>query len=108
MLFGEKVKMLREKKNISLNQFAKIIGVSPAYLSNLENGKTDTVQLSVLHKIHDQLGIQPIDTSTTDSIFEIELQYGMTLLRQLHKQNPKSAHFILKIMEQSDSLLDHE
>jgi transcriptional regulator with XRE-family HTH domain len=37
--FGLKVRELRKKKGVSQKDLAKALGVSPAYLSALENGK---------------------------------------------------------------------
>lgn len=37
--FGRKVRELRRKKGVSQRALAKALGVSPAYLSALENGK---------------------------------------------------------------------
>ncbi len=36
--FGKKIKQLREFKNYGLRELAKIVGISPGYLSQLENG----------------------------------------------------------------------
>lgn len=39
MKFGEKLKELREKKNLSLRDLASKVGLSAGYLSQLENNK---------------------------------------------------------------------
>ncbi|MGN0476098.1 MAG: helix-turn-helix domain-containing protein, partial [Ruminococcus sp.] len=37
--FGLFIKEKREQKYISLRNFSKMIGISPVYLSNIENGE---------------------------------------------------------------------
>ncbi|MCU0094333.1 helix-turn-helix transcriptional regulator [Bacillus sp. OR9] len=61
---GTHIRTLRTQKGIGLNTFAKQLGVSPAYLSNLETGKTDTIQLSLLQKLQDELHLITIDNSS--------------------------------------------
>ncbi|NEY98659.1 helix-turn-helix domain-containing protein [Heyndrickxia shackletonii] len=40
---GQKIRLMSEKKGISLNPFAKALGISSGYLSQLETGKTKAV-----------------------------------------------------------------
>ena len=39
MTLGESVRKLREKKGISLRELSRQVGVSPSFLSDLENGR---------------------------------------------------------------------
>lgn len=39
-LIGLKIKSLREEKDLTQEKFGEIIGIEPANLSNIENGKT--------------------------------------------------------------------
>ena len=39
MTIGERIRQLREEKDISLRELAKTIGVSPAFLSDVELGR---------------------------------------------------------------------
>lgn len=55
---GEVIKAKREEKKISLVNFAKEVGISPGYLSQLENGKKENPKLEVILKISEQLGIE--------------------------------------------------
>ena len=48
---GEIIRAKREEKNLSLVDFAKEVGISAGYLSQLENGKKANPKLEVLLKI---------------------------------------------------------
>jgi transcriptional regulator with XRE-family HTH domain len=37
---GQQIQMIRRKKGITLSDYAKMLGISAGYLSNLETGKT--------------------------------------------------------------------
>lgn len=55
---GEVIKARREERNTSLVDFAKEVGISPGYLSQLENGKKDNPNLEVVLRIAQTLGIE--------------------------------------------------
>jgi putative zinc finger/helix-turn-helix YgiT family protein len=42
LLAGKEVRFLRKNAGIAANQFAALIGVDPAHLSRVENGKTES------------------------------------------------------------------
>ena len=48
---GEIIKAKREEKKISLVSFAREVGISPGYLSQLENGRKANPKLEVMLKI---------------------------------------------------------
>ena len=54
---GEIIKAKREEKNISLVNFAKIIQISPGYLSQLENGKKVNPKLDIVLRIIQELDL---------------------------------------------------
>lgn len=54
---GEIIKAKREEKNISLVDFAKIIEISPGYLSQLENGKKANPKLDIVLRIIHELDL---------------------------------------------------
>ncbi|MEN6315628.1 MAG: helix-turn-helix transcriptional regulator [Clostridiaceae bacterium] len=54
---GEIIKAKREEKKISLVEFAREVGISPGYLSQLENGKKVNPNLEVMLKITEGLDI---------------------------------------------------
>lgn len=55
---GEVIKAKREEKQISLVNFARDIGISPGYLSQLENGRKANPKLEVIVKITQALDIE--------------------------------------------------
>ncbi len=55
---GEAIRAKREEKQISLVDFAGQIGISPGYLSQLENGRKANPKLEVMLKITRALGIE--------------------------------------------------
>ncbi|NJD03340.1 MAG: helix-turn-helix transcriptional regulator [Ruminiclostridium sp.] len=54
---GEVIKAKREEKNVSLVNFAKVIGISPGYLSQLENGRKANPKLGIILKIIKELDL---------------------------------------------------
>jgi transcriptional regulator with XRE-family HTH domain len=54
---GEIIKAKREEKKISLVDFAREIGISPAYLSQLENGRKENPKLEIMLSITQALDI---------------------------------------------------
>ncbi|MDR7319675.1 helix-turn-helix transcriptional regulator [Brevibacillus nitrificans] len=103
--FGKHVRALRKQKGISLNAFAEQINVSPAYLSNLETGKTETIQLSLFEKLQEELHLFPLHLDeATDSEIDFRFTRMKQLLLTLHEKNPKEAEYLLSIVEQGLSL----
>lgn len=54
---SELIKAKREEKNYSLVNFAKIIGITPGYLSQIENGHKKNPNLGILLKMIKELDI---------------------------------------------------
>ena len=54
---GEVIKAKREEKNYTLVDFAKEIGISPGYLSQLENGRKANPKLETILRIIKELDI---------------------------------------------------
>lgn len=52
---GEVIKAKREDKNYSLVDFAKLVGISPGYLSQLENGRKANPKLETVLRIIKEL-----------------------------------------------------
>lgn len=57
---GNKIKENREKSKITKSELARMIGVSPAYITMLENGKKDNPSGDILRKISNALNV-PLD-----------------------------------------------
>ncbi|HEX8178634.1 MAG TPA: helix-turn-helix transcriptional regulator [Pyrinomonadaceae bacterium] len=56
-VLGEELRRLRINKGVSLREVEKATKVSNAYLSQLENGKTDQPSPRVLHKLAEYYGV---------------------------------------------------
>ncbi|KIV62492.1 Helix-turn-helix domain protein [Bacillus mycoides] len=102
---GKHIRTLRTQKGIGLNTFAKQLGVSPAYLSNLETGKTDTIQLSLLQKLQDELQLITMDNF---SLIQDETKYRITrastLLHNLIQQDEALGYYLLETLEKGIDL----
>ncbi|MGG0205713.1 helix-turn-helix domain-containing protein [Bacillus mycoides] len=102
---GKHIRTLRTQKSIGLNTFAKQLGVSPAYLSNLETGKTDTIQLSLLQKLQDELHLI---TMNNFSFIQDETKYRITrasaLLHNLIQQDETLGYYLLETLERGIDL----
>ncbi|PGC26964.1 transcriptional regulator [Bacillus pseudomycoides] len=102
---GKHIRTLRTQKGIGLNTFAKQLGVSPAYLSNLETGKTDTIQLSLLQKLQDELHLITIDNSSlTQDETKYRIARASTLLHNLIQQDKAFGYYLLETLEKGIDL----
>ena len=61
MKLGQKIRQLREEKELSLNGLAEEAGISKAYLSQLENDVSKQPSAEILLKIASALGITIAD-----------------------------------------------
>lgn len=109
--FGQKIRTVRQQRGIGLNALAKKLDISPAYLSNLENGKTETIHLSFLKQLEDELGINPSDlfeiqTEEQDGFneFHFRTEKALQALSQLEEKDPQFADYLLSIVEQGIAL----
>lgn len=57
MTIGERIKKYREKKKISKSELARMINVSPSYITMLENGSKTNPSEDVIFKISIALGV---------------------------------------------------
>lgn len=57
MTIGERIKKYREKKKISKSELARMINVSPSYITMLENGSKSNPSEDVIFKISIALGV---------------------------------------------------
>lgn len=96
---GQQIRIVREQRNISLNKFAKELEVSPAYLSNLENGKTDSIKLEVLWKLQDRLQVLGLERTEAETEFHYRLNRVTRNLIQLEKLQPAFATYLLETTE---------
>ncbi|WP_026583990.1 helix-turn-helix domain-containing protein [Bacillus sp. J33] len=94
---GQRIRLLRKQKGISLNVFAKELGVSSGYLSGLETGKTENIPLKVLEKLQEELAILPMETDDN------EISHRFAAIRQhydkLLEKDPEAANYLLSTFE---------
>jgi transcriptional regulator with XRE-family HTH domain len=106
---GQRIRTLRKQKGIGLNAFAAKLNISPAYLSNLETGKTDTIQLSLLEKLQEELSLLPVETThSNNSEFDIRIQHVMQHLKELEQKHPEIADYLLSTLERGVHLFLNE
>ena len=102
--FGQQRRQIRQQKGFGLNEFAKELGVSPAYLSNLETGKTQTIQLEVLSKLQEELQIRVDETQPTDDSVSWRTERITELLQDLSRTNPIAADYFMATIEKGIEL----
>ncbi|WP_394237371.1 helix-turn-helix domain-containing protein [Niallia oryzisoli] len=59
--FGEKLRLLRKEKGLSLRKLSELAGVAPSYLSQVETGKRRIPKVEMLEKIACGLNIPYLD-----------------------------------------------
>lgn len=75
--FGTFIKAKRKERGVSLRKFAEQVGISPVYLSNLENDRMPAPKDDVVSSIARQLHLNEADTmksfcSTSRQVFVAE------------------------------------
>lgn len=96
---GQQIRTIRQKKGLGLNAFAEILDVSSGYLSNLETGKTDTIQLKLLDKLQEELSLVPIMPKETEHPIEERLLQLIMPLIEVAEKDPKAANYLLNSLE---------
>jgi transcriptional regulator with XRE-family HTH domain len=98
--FGQQLRQIRQQKGFGLNEFAKELGVSPAYLSNLETGKTQTIQLDILSRLQGKLRLSVDESTAANDQLTLRVARIGLMLRSLHQCNPQAAEYLMSIVEQ--------
>ncbi|HQD28155.1 helix-turn-helix domain-containing protein [Acetivibrio saccincola] len=96
---GELIKAKREEKKYSLADFAEIIGITPGYLSQIENGHKKNPKLEILLKIVKELDIDlstllGIENQEENSNFKIPPLLKLILAKERNT----------KVLEDKDTL----
>ena len=89
--FGLKIKHLREAKKVtdpafSLRRFAEAVGLSPTFISKIENGEFDPPRAEKIIKMAELLGTDP------DELLELAGRADPDLVEQVKK--PQVADFL--------------
>lgn len=112
---GQKIRTIRTQKGIGLNQMAARLNISSGYLSNLERGKTETIPLSLLEKLENELNLSQSEffkngRSETDQFNELHyrIERCSNQLKALEKNRPELADYLTSLIEQGIELADSE
>ena len=97
MTFGEKVKLIRESKNLSTTKLAKMAGIAQSTLRDIELGNSKANSNSV-EKICAALGMTWSQIEDWDSKFN-ETDYQEALLESIKKLNPSQKIALLNFIK---------
>jgi transcriptional regulator with XRE-family HTH domain len=90
--FGEKIRELREERDISLRELAKRLELSAPFISDIELGRRYPSK-KVMQQLADALGVKPEELESYDSRPPIEE------VRQHVKDNPAFGFALRKLMD---------
>jgi transcriptional regulator with XRE-family HTH domain len=94
---GKRIKLAREKKNLTQEQLAEIVGVSNNYISNIER-KYSKPSLETLIKICNALEVTP-DYVLLDSIYTSKEYIKDEIAEKLRKCSNTNARIITKFID---------
>ncbi|WP_040204052.1 helix-turn-helix domain-containing protein [Neobacillus jeddahensis] len=97
---GERIRKLRIQKGFGLNEFAKILDISPGYLSQLETGKTENINFTLLQRLQEELALLPLNIEPNDEA-TARLNRAIQLLRTLDNKDKVAAEFLIHNLETS-------
>lgn len=102
---GERIRRVRTEKHLSQAQLAKILHVSPPYISNIEQGK-QAMRITVLSGISDVLGVSAdwLLKNKPNEIAEITIDKMTELLADC---SPEEKEAILRIIKDVKTTLRH-
>lgn len=96
---GEQIRELREQKDISLRELAKKLGVSPAFLSDIELGRRYPSN-EVLAKIAKEL------STTVESLKQYDTRPPVEELKRMAAANPLMGVALRRVVERKVSPKD--
>ncbi|HFK1496566.1 TPA: helix-turn-helix transcriptional regulator [Bacillus paranthracis] len=104
---GEKIRELRIQKGFGLNEFAKVLDISPSYLSQLETGKTENINFTLLQRLQEELAILPLKLEANDETFS-RLNRAIQQIRILQEVDAEAAEFLIHNLETSTDWFMHK
>ena len=72
MTFGEYLKEKRMAKGINLRKMAELIGIAPAYLSDIEKGKRNSPSADKMERIVEILGLTPNEVAELNDLAAVD------------------------------------
>lgn len=90
---GEKIRGLREKKDISLRELARLVDISPSFMSDIELGRRNPSK-EILEKIANKLGTSLNDLELFDK------RTTLAEINQLMTTNPRFGIAFRRVLEE--------
>lgn len=108
---GEVIKTKREEKNFSLAEFAKRIGISPGYLSQIENGRKTNPRLDIILRIIHELDIDiemllGLESNDENYLSRIPSLLKLTLARERNLKALSDNDVLRKFNSMADRLCE--
>lgn len=69
---GERIRALRRKRGLTLQQFTEQVGISTSYLSQIENARANT-NLTTLQRIASALQVPLVDLFSDENTFQVSV-----------------------------------
>ena len=118
MKLNENIKFYREKVKMTKSELARLVNVTPSYITKLENGNKTNPSLEIQIKIATVLGCSLYDL-TGKSTFEginnlkdiprsLTEEERQAKIKELEKRNEEESEINLKFLEKSLSKIDIE
>lgn len=110
-MLGNNIKRIRKEKGLGIKDIADVVGISEAYVSQLENNKRDNPSVDILKSIAKSLGVElgdlldgpnepfkakeNVNDYTVDEL-ELEFERLKPKMRQLPQEEKKRIVNIIK------------
>jgi len=108
---GEIIKTKREEKGYNLSEFAKLIEISPGYLSQIENGIRTNPKLEIILRIIHELGIDiemllGVESAKDNYLARIPSLLKLTLAKERNLNTLSDPDVVRKISTYMDRVLE--
>ena len=87
MAFGAFIRSEREKKEIQMNDFARQLGISPAYWSRIERDIEKAPKDELIVKAAEKLGLNPDEAFIEASRLPPDMQKDVSTVVRLYRKN---------------------
>jgi transcriptional regulator with XRE-family HTH domain len=106
--FGQRIRMLRKNRSLTIQQFAQIMDVSVGHQSNLETSKAETIPISYLNKLQKEFLFVPYEQNeqSSDDPFSLRLKQLNIMLKNLQETHPELVDYYLSHIELGIHLLN--
>ncbi len=86
MAFGAYIRKKREEKDIQLNDFAKLLDISPAYWSRIERELEKPPKDELIRKAAEQLGLEVDDAFVEASRLPPDMRENVGVLVRMYRR----------------------